>query len=538
MKRILNQKIHFFIALSTIFLTSCNSLPYRPVYPFNLGNIAFNIFDPRDFRASVSSVSSPESSYQIVSDSLTHLERGFAEILDSSSQLHGTFSCLSGKAAVPAKYTSLVYYDEGEAGTYVFGVLPLDSNSSWAKGDFYDYRGNLLASGLPQTGFSFDAVTFMNSYQKKCVAERIKASTMTQYSEVLPSGTRISLGEPPFSLAKFSDGEYVPFHSTLSSINLSNYTGNLYPMGWFRTINSADKSWVDFLIPSRMDHYAFFSKALFYQNVVESTGDYDYEEGGKKYQLSTHQIALVNGQDTSLNFPFKIDELRPVFDESHIALYGWAKIHPILNHQLRPAQIMIFRNNGGVLSDVTDNPLYSFDLSVLDAEHFLDCSTGAIVDGTYKVTQTLPSIPHDISYSQDRMVYSAGDKSVFCTLKGNTLLESDFTSTSITHSYDGRGYAQDKSGDSYTIALSDLSTSKIPAESGYVVEDLHNGFLRFRKDNLCYFNSYSLSLPEAFTTPSKCIGSGQGRTTLDDFVVDVFQGSTTSPYQFKTFNLH
>ena len=88
MKRILNQKIHFVIALSTIFLTSCSSLPYRPVYPFNLGNIAFNIFDPRDFRASVSSVSSPESSFQVVPDSLTHLERGFAEILDSSSQLH------------------------------------------------------------------------------------------------------------------------------------------------------------------------------------------------------------------------------------------------------------------------------------------------------------------------------------------------------------------------------------------------------------------------------------------------------------------
>jgi len=160
------------------------------------------------------------------------------------------------------------------------------------------------------------------------------------------------------------------------------------------------------------------------------------------------------------------------------------------------------------------------------------------VDGTYKVAQTLPSIPYDISFSQDRMVYSAGGKSVFCTLKGNTLLESDFTSTSITHSYDGRGYAQDKSGDSYTIALSDLSTAKIPAESGYVVEDLHDGFLRFRKDNLCYFNSYSLSLPEAYTTPSKRVGSGQGRTTLDDFVVDVFQDSATSTHQFKTFNLH
>ena len=68
---------------------------------------------------------------------------------------------------------------------------------------------------------------------------------------------------------------------------------------------------------------------------------------------------------------------------------------------------------------------------------------------------------------------------------------------------------------------------KIFAMVSYVLEKI-----------ICVISIRTVYLPETYTTPSKRVGSGIGQTTLDDFVVDVFQDSTTSTYQFKTFNLH
>src|SRR5574344_1449248 len=292
------------VAFSLLSLVGCSALPYRPVYPINLSNVAYNFTDNRDLRVSRSTYSRVNKIYEVVSSSLSHLDRGFAEIFYSAMNNYGTYSFLTGKVAVPAKYTQLTYLDKGQAGTYVLGDLRApegtpDYTNDNQLCDLYDYRGGLVASSFLKRDYAFETVIFKNSYGETGVAEHFSTSTSSLFYQVAGDGVRTPLRAAAINLFYFPSGLFVPFDSSLTVINLPRYNGLLYSAGWFRCTLVSEGTWVDFKIPHRMDNYALFNKTLVYQNIDENNLDYDYEDGGKKYKLSTHQIAIVNGRDTS-----------------------------------------------------------------------------------------------------------------------------------------------------------------------------------------------------------------------------------------------
>lgn len=543
MRKKSNSTIRFvFASLSLLALAGCSALPYRPVYPINLSNVAYNLIDNRDFRVSKSTYSQVNPIYEVVPESLTHLDRGFAEIYYPAMHDYGTFSFLTGKVAVPAKYTQLTYLNKGQAGVYVLGDLRApegtpDYTSDNQLCDLYDYRGGLVATSFLKRDYSFETVIFKNSFGDTGVAEHFSTSGSSSFYQVGEDGVRTALKAAAINLFYFPSGLFVPFHSSLSVINLPRYNGLLYSTGWFRCTFLSDGSWVDFKIPYRMDHYALFNKALVYQNADETQNDYDYEDGGKKYKLSTHQIAIVNGRDTSLSFPYKIVNMTPIYDADHVAMYARVDAYPVRNKKLGKLATYIIQNDGVVLSDVTDNPIYSTSLSLLDGEHFLDLWSQNLLNSNFAVEKTLSAVPSDVAYGFGCFALSEGDKETIYSFSGTPLLQSDFVSSSITHSYEGYGLLKDALGSFYSLDLQKFTASKIPAESGYLVHDFGNGFLRFRNAETCYYRSYSMAYNPDDPNKGTLLYSAQGKTFFDEFAVDVVKDAEGVPYSFRAFYL-
>lgn len=531
-----------FASLGLLALVGCSALPYRPVYPINLSNVAYNLIDYRDLRVSESTYSQISPIYEVVPESFKRLERGFAEIYYPAMHDYGTFSFLTGEIAVPAKYTQLTYLDKGQAGVYVLGDLRApegtpDYTSENQLCDLYDYRGGLVASSFLKKDYSFETVIFKNSFGDTGVAEHFSTSSSSSFFQVGEDGVRTELKAAATNLFYFPSGLFVPFHSSLKVINLARYSGLLYSTGWFRCTLLSNGTWVDFKIPSRMDHYALFNKALVYQNVSEATEDYDYVDGGKKYKLSTHQIAVVNGHDTSLTFPYKIENMTPIYDEDHVAMYAKVDAYPIRNKQLGELQTFIIQNDGVVLSDVTGDPAYSSSLSLLDNEHFLDLSNRTLLNNNFAIGKTLSIVPTNISYALGCFALSEGGKENFYSFSGASLLQSDFVSSSIAHPYEGCGLVKDASGTYYSLDLQKFTASKIPAEIGYFIHDFGNGFLRFQCVDTCYYRSYSLAYNPDDPNKGVLLYSSQGKTFFDEFAVDVLKDTTGVPYSFRAFYL-
>jgi len=531
-----------FAALSLLSLAGCSALPYRPVYPINLSNVAYNFIDNRDLRVSRSTYSRVNKIYEVVSSSLSHLDRGFAEIFYSAMHNYGTYSFLTGKVAVPAKYTQLTYLDKEQAGTYVLGDLRApegtpDYTNDNQLCDLYDYRGGLVASSFLKRDYAFETVIFKNSYGETGVAEHFSTSTSSLFYQVAGDGVRTPLRAAAINLFYFPSGLFVPFHSSLTVINLPRYNGLLYSTGWFRCTLVSEGTWVDFKIPHRMDNYALFNKALVYQNIDENNLDYDYEDGGKKYKISTHQIAIVNGYNKVISFPYKIDKIIPIYDENHVAMYAMVDAYPIKNKQLGKRGTYIIQNDGVVLSDVTDNPAYSSSLSLLDGEHFVDSENNSLVDSNFKIGKTLSSVPSDIAYGFGCFALPENGKVVLYSFSGSPLLTSSFVSSSITHSYDGVGLLKDASGDYSSLDLKTFKTSKISAEPNYSIQDLGNGFLRFLNGNSCYYRSYSLAYNPDDPEKGTLLYSSHGKTFFDEFNVDVVHDVEATSYSFRAFYL-
>lgn len=541
-----NKKLFRFLALGLLFLTGCTSnLPYRPVYPIDLGNISYNLVDFRDRRNSHSMYSTIPFAYQLVPESLAHLERGYVEVFSPDYNNYGVFSFLKGKMIVLPFYTSLSYLDGGDGGVYIEGNLRAPEGEAEYTDetqlcDLYDYRGNQIASSYLKKDRTFIVGNYTNLNGDEVLLEYFSAGGERRVQQVKKDGTRVDLVDDCWVLARDMEGNYLPFSSALTDLGMTGFTGKISAAGWLRVYHGT--GWVDLYIPDWKKSYAFFWKCLFYQYYKEATSeDCDFEKDGLYYKLVTVQLQLATGHPVILDFPYYIDELTPIYDDEHVARYAKAVVRKIDHKKLADdLSVFIINNQGIVLTDVTDQPIYYKGTQILDNEHFITSDHKLLLNGTFAINRAITQTVAQISYGWDCIAcLNADGKYSLLNFNGELMpaFASPYTNVSVAHVYNGCGLAQKEDGTWCTL---DFSKKKEVAQSlleGYVCEDLGNGYLRLRKGDTVYYRSYSWEYNASDPDTGLLVQSALGNTLFTEYVVDVVKDSNGNPYSFRAFYL-
>lgn len=541
-----NRKLLRFLSLGLLFVTGCaTNLPYRPVYPIDLGNVKYNLVDFRDRRSSHSMYSTIPLSYQLVPESLAHLERGYVEVFSPDFNDYGVFSFLQGQVIVPPLYTSLSYLDGGEGGVYIEGSLRAPEGEAEYTDetqlcDLYDYRGNEIASSYLKKERTFVVGSYINLAGEEVLLEYFSAGGERRVQQVKKDGTRVNLVDDCWVLARDIEGNYLPFSSSLTDLGLAGYTGKISSAGWLRVYHGA--GWVDLYIPDWKRSYAFFWKCLFYQYYEETTSDdCDFEKEGIHYKLATVQLQFATGQPVLLDFPYYIDELTPLYDDEHIARYAKAVVRKIENKKLADSlSVFIINNQGVVLADVTDQPIYYKGTQILDSEHFITADRGLLLNGSFAITKKITQTVDQISYGWDCISYKDGNgRYSLGDFKGNPIpaFASSYSNVSVAHVYNGCGFAQKEDGTWCTLDFSKKKETPQSLREGYVCEDLGNGYVRLRKGDSVYYRSYNWEYNASDPDEGQLIDSASGSTLFAEFQVDVVKDTNGNPYSFRAFSL-
>jgi hypothetical protein len=521
-------------------LSSCIELPYRPVYPIDLENVSYNLVDPRDKHTLGNLYSNLNQNYVVVPDSFNHLDYGFVTIKSLDYGRYGTYSFLTGKIAVPTEYASLEYLDRGSAGVYVKGFLPSPEGKTFTPEtqvcDLYDYRGGVVATSFLNKDMALRTWTYEDLNGLTVLLERFNLGSSSWTYRVNADGTRTLPVDRAWTLIKGPDGDRIPFTSSLRDLGLADYTGYLSVNSWLSCRRGTGRT--DIYIPDRMDRYAFFWKCLFYQNQVEVTDeDYDYVNAGKRYQLQTRRIPLVSGNIQNVDFPYYIDELTPLYSDEHITHYAKAVVRKIINKKLDDyLSVFVINNDGVVLADVTEEPIYFKGTEVMDGGHFITSDHLNLIDSDFALAKTLDQAPSQIAYNSDCMSVQQSDGSyALVDFSGDPRFADTYRYARIDALYDGCGFAQKKDGSYCALKLSDKTEIPLKVDWGYHFEDIGYGFLRMRKANISYYRSYDWSYNPNDPEMGTIIATGGGSNLFNHWVVDVTTDDSGYPYAYRAF---
>lgn len=440
-------KFGIFGALPFI-LAGC-SLPVRPINVINSNTGLYNVEKDYSYRGiSYTQSFIPEGYFPTnLTNQIPELQRGFVLISDLSGKL-GVYSPIAASLIVPVKYERIVFIDSEANGTYLQAI----------KGDvfdLFDYRGYVVGRNISLSStFSISAFLADMPLGEKALLEVFVLNGNSSVKKIEENRSRSAFFGPSYLLFE-KGGFFFGTPTSLETIGLPGYLGSLSKEGVFTT--SYQLSDVSRVSVSTAEVHSLFWKSYFAQkDSIGTANDFDYlTEGasGKEYhKLTTYHIALVTGNVTNYNVAYRIDSIRPLYNEEKQIHYVLAKVHPVLDKKLSDeSRLYVINNEGVIVNDVTEDPAYLDSTSYLTPYKVIDRKNGVLLDEFFKPAVALPGPLAEVSYSLECFSSQIDGSYRLFDFLGHPVVEKSFQHLSIRQCTAGYGLGQDSDGNFWQI---------------------------------------------------------------------------------------
>lgn len=242
----------------------------------------------------------------------------------------------------------------------------------------------------------------------------------------------------------------------LDDYYLINIEGTLYV---FKTNTKTDNAnLINVIHLNDYSIYSIFDGKIFCQNKVEvslDSKDFDLEESFKKYKLFTYVIDLLNGEKNEIDIDYKINSIKPFYDENNIAKYAYVNIKHLKGDNLYyKSNNIIINSQGEMVNDVGVD--YIVSLKKVSEDRYFN-GTSYILNSKLEPTTTFSKFTSKIVYSDKLIITSKDDNYGAIDYDGNILIPFEYKELSDQF-FNGKTYGVNNDGKKYIIDTNNNKT--------------------------------------------------------------------------------